>query len=169
MVIPEVAARGPAAAVVVVACAVWTACGTVPPERADAVVSNVRGVAFEAVATPSAPAAIGPYSQAIRAGDTLWLAGQIGISPATGSLVAGGIEPETRQVLANIEAVLDEAGFGFDDVVQVQVFLVDLEDYSVVNRIYAEAFEPPFPARAVVEVARLPRDARIEVMMTAAR
>jgi 2-iminobutanoate/2-iminopropanoate deaminase len=123
----------------------------------------------EAVATSRAPAAIGPYSQAIRLGDTVWLAGQIGIAPDTGEMVAGGIEAETRQVLVNVEQVLGEAGFGFEDVVQVQVFLADLEDYATINRIYGETFEEPFPARAVVEVARLPRDARIEIMATAAR
>jgi len=121
------------------------------------------------VATEGAPAAIGPYSQAVLVGDQLFLSGQIGLDPATGEMVAGGVEPETRQVLANAHAVLREAGFTTADVVQCTVFLADLDDYAAVNRIYGEVFADAPPARAAVEVARLPRDARVEIMMTAVR
>jgi 2-iminobutanoate/2-iminopropanoate deaminase len=123
----------------------------------------------EIVVTPDAPAAIGPYSQAVRVGDTLYVAGQIGLSPETGEMVEGGIEAETHQVLANLEAVLGAAGFGFEDVVQSQVFLADLDDYAAMNAIYAGVFDDSFPARAAVQVARLPRDARVEILMIAAR
>ena len=123
----------------------------------------------DVITTGSAPAAIGPYSQAVRVGDRLYCAGQIGIDPATGEMVSGGIEAETRQVLRNIGAVLDAAGFRTIDVVQAQVFLVDLDDYATVNSIYAELFGASPPARAAVQVARLPKDARIEIMVTADR
>lgn len=123
----------------------------------------------EVIRTDGAPAAIGPYSQAVRVGDTLYLAGQIGIDPATGAMVEGGVEAEARQALDNLGAVLEAAGFSFADVVQTQVFLADLEDYGVMNAIYAERFDGTFPARAAVQVARLPRDARIEILMVAVR
>lgn len=119
------------------------------------------------IATDGAPAAIGPYSQAICVGDVLYLSGQIAIDPATGEMVRGGIEAETRQVLANIRAVLEAAGFGLDDVVQAQVFLADLNDYAAMNAVYAEAFGESPPARAAVQVARLPLDARVEIMVVA--
>jgi 2-iminobutanoate/2-iminopropanoate deaminase len=102
-------------------------------------------------------------------GDRLYLSGQIGIDPATGAMVEGGIEAEARQVLANIEAILAAAGFGFDDVVQAQVFLADLNDYAIMNAVYAGAFDEAFPARAAVQVSRLPLDARVEIMMVAER
>ena len=121
------------------------------------------------IATDAAPAAIGPYSQAVQVGDTLYLSGQIAIDPATGKLVEGGIEAEARQVLKNIQAVLEAAGMGFADVVQTQVFLKDLDHYSLVNKIYAEYFKKDFPARAAVQVARLPKDVAIEIMAVAVR
>ncbi len=121
------------------------------------------------IATDAAPAAIGPYSQAVQVGDTLYLSGQIAIDPATGKLVEGGIEAEARQVLKNIQAVLEAAGMGFADVVQAQVFLKDLDHYSLVNKIYAEYFKKDFPARAAVQVARLPKDVAIEIMAVAVR
>ena len=121
------------------------------------------------IATERAPAAIGPYSQAVQVGDVLYLSGQIGLDPATGQLVAGGIEAETRQVLRNLQAVLEAAGFALGDVVQAQVFLADLDDYAAMNRVYGSFFETSPPARAAVEAARLPRDARVEIMLTAAR
>ncbi|MEM6457320.1 MAG: Rid family detoxifying hydrolase [Acidobacteriota bacterium] len=114
-----------------------------------------------------AAAPIAPYSPGIRAGQLVFLSGQIGIDPATRRLAEGGIEAETRQTLANIKALLEAAGLTFDDVVQAQVFLADLEDYAVVNRIYGAVFSGPPPARAAVQVARLPLDARIEIMVTA--
>ena len=119
------------------------------------------------IATDEAPAAIGPYSQAVQVGDTLYLSGQIAIDPATGKLVLGGIEKETRQVLDNMGAVLSKAGMGFSDVVQVQVFLRDIRHYSIVNEIYAEYFTEGFPARAALQVAKLPKDVSVEIMATA--
>jgi 2-iminobutanoate/2-iminopropanoate deaminase len=121
------------------------------------------------IATPNAPAAIGPYSQAVLVDDTLYLSGQIPIDPGTGEVARDGIESETRQVLDNIGAVLRAAGMGFAEVAQVQVFLRDLEDYAVVNRVYAEYFDEGYPARAAVQVARLPRDVSIEIMAVAVR
>lgn len=121
------------------------------------------------IATERAPAAIGPYSQAVQVGGTLYLAGQIGIDPATGQLVPGGVEAEAAQVMKNLQAVLEAAGFTFADVVQTQIFLADLADFNVVNALYGRYFPASPPARATVQAARLPRDARIEIMMTAAR
>jgi 2-iminobutanoate/2-iminopropanoate deaminase len=123
----------------------------------------------EIIVTEDAPAAIGPYSQAVRVGQTLYLAGQIGLDPATGQLITGGIEAETRQVMTNIQAVLAAAGYAFEDVVQVQVYLADLDDYGTFNTLYAEYFGEYPPARAVVQVDRLPREARVEVMITAVK
>ena len=123
----------------------------------------------ETIATDAAPAAIGPYSQAVRVGNTVYCAGQIGFDPATGEVVAGGIEAETRQALTNLQHVLDAAGFTLADAVQVQVFLADLGDYQAMNTVYAEFFPDAAPARAAFQVARLPRDARVEIMLTAAK
>lgn len=123
----------------------------------------------EVIVTEMAPAAIGPYSQAVKVGNTVWLAGQIGLDPVSGALVEGGLEAETRQVMANIEAVLKASGMEFKDVVQSQVFLADMNDYQRFNQLYAEYFSLTPPARAVVQAARLPRDARVEVMVVAAR
>ena len=121
------------------------------------------------IATDQAPAAIGPYSQAIEVGTTLYLAGQIGLDPATGRLVAGGIEPETRQVMANLQAVLAGAGYDLADVVQAQVYLADLAEYDTFNAIYAGYFSGDPPARAVVEAQRLPRNAAVEILAVAVR
>lgn len=123
----------------------------------------------ELIATEEAPAAIGPYSQAIRVGDTVYLSGQIAIDPATGKMVEGGIEAETRQVMKNIQAVLHAAGCDFEDVVQSKVFLANLDDYRAMNGVYGEYFKKMPPARAAVQVARLPLDARVEIMVTAVR
>ena len=131
--------------------------------------SSADAVTREVIATDEAPAAIGPYSQAIRVGNTLYSAGQIGMDPATGEMVAGGVEAETRQALENLGAVLRAAGFDFGDVVQAQVFLADLEDYAAMNAIYAEYLGASPPARAAVQVARVPRDARVEIMLVAVR
>lgn len=125
------------------------------------------GVERKIIATKNAPAAIGPYSQAVQMGNTVYLAGQIGIDPATGNIVAGGIEAETHQVMANIKAVLAEAGFDLSDVVQVQAYLADLEEYGSFNEIYATYFINAPPARAVIEAQRLPKDVRVEIMVTA--
>lgn len=125
--------------------------------------------AKRAIATDGAPEAIGPYSQGVQVGHTLYLAGQIGLDPATGALVDGGIEAETRQAMDNLQAVLAAAGFSMDDVVEAQVFLADLEDYGPMNDVYGSYFDAAPPARAAVQVARLPRDARVEIKLTAVR
>jgi len=121
------------------------------------------------ISSDSAPAAIGPYSQAVLIGDMLFMSGQIGIDPATGKMVEGGIEKETRQVLNNMAAVIGEAGMTFDDVVQVQVFVIDLDHYALVNGLYSEYFTSDYPARAAVEVGRLPAEASVEIMAVAVR
>jgi len=125
-------------------------------------------MARQAVTTDKAPAAIGPYSQAIKAGNLLFLSGQVPLVPATGLLVDGGIEPQTRQVFANIAAILQAAGASFDHVVSVGVFLADMNDFAKMNAIYAEYFSAPAPARATVQVARLPKDCLVEIQVTAA-
>jgi 2-iminobutanoate/2-iminopropanoate deaminase len=122
----------------------------------------------EAVSTPKAPAAIGPYSQAIRAGNMLFLSGQIPLDPASGTLVAGGIEAQTRQVFTNIGAILQAAGASFDAVVSATVYVADMNDFAKVNEIYATYFASPAPARATVQVARLPKDALVEIQVIAA-
>ena len=116
-----------------------------------------------AIQSPDAPAAIGPYSQAIRAGDTLWMSGQIALDPKTMQIVEGGIEAQAKRVFANMRAVLAAAGGSFDDVVKVSILLVDLGDFAKVNEIMAAEFRQPFPARSTYQVAALPRGARIEV------
>ena len=121
------------------------------------------------IATDRAPAAIGPYSQAVEAGGSLFLAGQIGLDPATGRLVTGGIEAETRQVMANLAAVLAAAGYELANLVQVQVYLADLAEYDAFNAIYAGYFSGYPPARAVVEAQRLPRNATVEILAVAVR
>ena len=121
------------------------------------------------IATDQAPKAIGPYSQAILVDGTLYLAGQIALDPSSGKLVEGGIEVQTRRVMQNLNAVLDAAGYRFDDVVQTQVFLSNLTHYKAMNSVYATYIDETPPARAVVEAARIPRDALVEIMMVAQR
>jgi len=116
-----------------------------------------------AIATDAAPQAIGPYSQAIAAGGLLFCSGQIGLDPATGSLVPGSVADETRRVLANLRAVLAAAGLELTSVVRTTVYLVNLTDFPVVNQVYAEFFPAPSPARSTVQVAALPREARVEI------
>lgn len=120
----------------------------------------------QAITTPNAPAAIGPYSQAIKAGNLLFLSGQIPLDPQTGNLVEGGIEAQTQQVFRNIGAILEAAGATFEHVVSVGVFLADMNDFAKVNEIYGTYFSAPFPARATVQVARLPKDCRVEIQVT---
>ena len=112
--------------------------------------------------TDAAPAAIGPYSQAIRAGDTVYLSGQVGLDPATGNL-REGTEAQTRQVFANLKAVAEAAGGSLDDIVKLTVLLADLADFAKMNEIMTANFKPPYPARATYQVAGLPRGARVEV------
>jgi 2-iminobutanoate/2-iminopropanoate deaminase len=121
----------------------------------------------EAVSTADAPAAIGPYSQAIKAGNLLFLSGQIPLDPATGQMVSGGIEPQTRRVFANIDAILKAAGLSFANVVSATVYVTDMNDFGKVNEIYATYFSAPAPARATVQVARLPKDALVEIQVVA--
>ena len=115
------------------------------------------------ISTPKAPAAIGPYSQAVRKGDTLYLSGQIGMVPATGELVSADVKEQTGQALANMKAVLAEAGASPADVVKVTVFIVDMADFQAVNSVYSETFGSDAPARSCVAVAALPKGARVEV------
>ena len=122
----------------------------------------------EAVSTPNAPAAIGPYSQAVKSGNMLFLSGQIPLDPVTGALVSGGIEAQTRQVFTNIGAILEAAGASFGHVVSATVYVADMNDFAKVNEIYATYFAAPAPARATVQVARLPKDSLVEIQVTAA-
>jgi reactive intermediate/imine deaminase len=115
------------------------------------------------VSTSAAPAAIGPYSQAVRAGNTLWLSGQVPLDPVTKELVQGDIETQTRRVFDNIKAVLAAAGANFDDVVKTTIFLTDLSHFAQVNKVMTEYFREPYPARSTVGVAALPRGAQVEV------
>lgn len=121
------------------------------------------------VQTENAPEAIGPYSQAIQAGKTLYLAGQVGIDPETGELVSDSLHHQVWQAMDNLKAVLNAADFRMDDVVEVQVFMTDIDQFSQFNKQYATYFASDPPARAVVEVARLPLDAKIEIKMTAVK
>jgi 2-iminobutanoate/2-iminopropanoate deaminase len=116
----------------------------------------------EPVPTPSAPGAAGPYSPAVRAGDWLALAGQVGIDPATGTL-ADGVAEQTRQAMANVAAVLGDCGASLGDVAKTTVFLVDMGDFPVMNEVYADAFAGHRPARSTIAVAALPLGARVEV------
>jgi 2-iminobutanoate/2-iminopropanoate deaminase len=123
-----------------------------------------------AISTKQAPAAIGPYSQAIRLGDVLYTSGQVALDPATGALVAGGIQEQTTRVLDNLTAVLGEAGVEMSQVVKTTVFLKDMNDFAAMNEIYARYFAPEGvvpPARSTVEVARLPKDSLVEIEVIA--
>lgn len=115
------------------------------------------------VATAAAPSAIGPYSQAVRAGDFVFLSGQIPLDPATGELVGGDVSAQTRRVMENLSAVLEAAGASFSRVVRTTIFLADLGDFAAVNAVYGGYFPQNPPARATVQVAALPRGARVEI------
>ncbi|MFZ5532461.1 MAG: RidA family protein [Pseudomonadota bacterium] len=117
----------------------------------------------ETVSTPDAPAAIGPYSQAVRAGDLLFLSGQIPLDPHSGEMIGGGIEAQTRRVLDNLAAVAQAGGSDLDRVVRLTVYLTDLSHFAAVNAVMVACFAAPYPARAVVGVAALPRGAAIEI------
>jgi 2-iminobutanoate/2-iminopropanoate deaminase len=121
----------------------------------------------ERIQTNNAPLAIGPYSQAIKAGGFVFISGQIPIDPLTGEFVAGGITEQTDQVLKNLTAVLEAAGSNLDRVVKTTVFLADMKEFSAMNEVYAKFFPAPAPARATVAVAGLPRDARVEIEVVA--
>lgn len=117
----------------------------------------------EIIATDRAPRAIGPYSQAVRAGNLVFASGQIPIDPATGEFVPGGIAEQTKQVLHNLTAVFAAAGVGMDQVIKTTVFLLDMDDFTAMNEVYGSFFGEQPPARATVQAARLPRDARVEI------
>lgn len=117
----------------------------------------------EVIATPNAPQAIGPYSQAIRANGLVFVSGQIPLDPATGQLIEGGVAQQTERVLANLEAILKASGSALDQVVRTTVYLKDMGEFSAMNEVYARFFPREAPARATVEVARLPKDVRVEI------
>ena len=115
------------------------------------------------VSSPDAPKAIGPYSPAVRAGQLLFVSGQIPIDPATGQMIDGDIAAQTRRALDSVGALLRAAGLSFGNVVRTTIFLADMNDFSAVNQVYGTYFVEPYPARATVQVARLPKDARVEI------
>ncbi|HEX2083209.1 MAG TPA: RidA family protein [Xanthomonadaceae bacterium] len=117
----------------------------------------------EPISTPNAPAAIGPYSQATRAGDTVFFSGQIALDPATGELVGGGIEAQARRAFENLKAVCEAAGGSMDDIVRVGLYLTDLGQFAAVNAVMGEYFAQPYPARSTIEVSALPKGAMFEV------
>jgi 2-iminobutanoate/2-iminopropanoate deaminase len=121
----------------------------------------------QAVSSPGAPAAIGPYSAGIRAGHLLFLSGSIPLDPATGQVVSGDITAQATRVMENIAALLAAAGAGFSQVVKTTVFLADMNEFAAMNEVYAKYFVAPFPARSTVQVARLPRDVRLEIEVVA--
>jgi 2-iminobutanoate/2-iminopropanoate deaminase len=121
----------------------------------------------EPLSTPNAPAAIGPYSQAIRAGDFLFVSGQIPLDPATGTLIQGDIAEQTHRVLRNLAAILEAAGASFHHVVKTTVYLADMSEFAAMNEVYGTYFPAPAPARATVQAARLPRDVRVEIELIA--
>jgi 2-iminobutanoate/2-iminopropanoate deaminase len=120
-------------------------------------------VSRQAVAAPGAPKAIGPYSPALRAGNLLFLSGQIPLDPATGTLVDGDIAAQTERVMRNVAALLAAGGAGFEHVVRTTVFLLDMNEFAAMNEVYARFVADPPPARSTVQVARLPRDVRVEI------
>ena len=121
----------------------------------------------QAIETQQAPAAIGPYSQAIEAGGTIYVSGQLPINPATGQFAEGGIKELTRQSLTNMQHILQQAGCDMQHVVKTSVFLADMNDFAEMNEVYAEFFKAPFPARSAVAVAQLPRGGLVEIEVVA--
>ena len=122
---------------------------------------------MKVIITKKAPAAIGPYSQAIRVGNLVYTSGQIPIDPATGAFVEGGIREQTRQSLTNVRAILAEAGLAMSDVVKTTVFMADMNDFAEMNGVYAEFFAEPYPARSAVAVKTLPKGALVEIEVVA--
>jgi 2-iminobutanoate/2-iminopropanoate deaminase len=121
----------------------------------------------EIINTEKAPAPIGPYSQAVMAGNMLFVSGQIAINPQTNSLETANIEAETRQVMANLKAILEKSGLGFNDVVKATIFVKDLNNFQKINEVYGSYFTSDFPARETVEVSRLPKDVNVEISVVA--
>lgn len=124
---------------------------------------------MKALSTTQAPAAIGPYSQAIEANGFVYVSGQLPLDPATGQFAEGGVKELTRQAFHNAEAILKEAGLTLKNVVKTSVFLADMNDFAEMNEAYAEFFEPPYPARSAVAVKTLPKNGRLEIEVIAAR
>ncbi len=123
---------------------------------------------IETISTASAPAALGPYSQALKAGGFVWCSGQIPIDPATNTITAQTIEEQTRQAITNLKSVLEAAGTSLKNVVKTTVFIKDMNDFAALNKVYAEMFGETKPARSCVEVARLPKDVKVEIECVAA-
>lgn len=128
---------------------------------------NLLNYVKNIIKTTNAPAPIGPYSQAVKIGNTLYTSGQIAINPKTGKLEMDSIEIETHQVMKNMEAVLNDANMTFDDVVKTSIFILNMDNFSQINEIYGQYFTSNFPARETVEVARLPKDVNLEISMIA--
>ena len=123
---------------------------------------------MKTISTKKAPAAIGPYSQAIQVGNLVYTSGQIPIDPATGAFAEGGIKEQTRQSLTNVKAILEEAGLSLNNVVKTTVFMADMNDFADMNSVYAEFFTEPYPARSAVAVKTLPKGAMVEIEVVAA-
>lgn len=123
---------------------------------------------MKAISTPKAPAAIGPYSQAVQSGNLLFVSGQLGIDPQSGNM-AEGFEAQAKLVFSHLQAILEEAGMNFANVVKASVFLKDMKDFALLNDIYAGYFEAPFPAREAIQVARLPKDGLVEISIMAVK
>ncbi len=121
------------------------------------------------IETSQAPAPIGPYSQAVLSGNTLYTSGQIAINPKSGDLIMNTIEEETHQVMTNVKAVLAKAGMNFDHVIKTSIFISDMDNFGRINEIYGQYFTANFPARETVEVARLPKDVNVEISMIAVK
>ncbi len=121
------------------------------------------------IKTFAAPAPIGPYSQAVLAGNFLFVSGQIAINPATGKMVQTSISDEAKQVMENLKAILEEAGLGFENVVKTSIFLMNIADFNAVNEVYGSFFSGDFPARETVQVAKLPKDANVEISIVAVK
>jgi 2-iminobutanoate/2-iminopropanoate deaminase len=121
----------------------------------------------ETIASESAPAAIGPYSQAVRAGGLLFVSGQIALDPQSGLLIAGDVAAQTERVMKNLGGVLEAARCSFEDVTRATIYVVDLAHYATVNEVYGRFFRPPYPARSTVQVAALPRGAQVEIDLVA--
>ena len=122
---------------------------------------------MQRISTKKAPAAIGPYSQAIQVGNLVYTSGQIPIDPSTGAFVEGGIKEQTRQSLTNVKAILEEAGLSMSNVVKTTVFMADMNDFADMNAVYAELFSEPYPARSAVAVKTLPKGALVEIEVVA--
>ena len=121
------------------------------------------------IKTENAPAPIGPYSQAVKAGNLLFVSGQVAIIPSTGQILQGTIDEETKQVMDNINAILTEAGYDFSNVVKTTIFLKNMDDFAKVNAVYGSYFTADFPARETVQVSRLPKDVNVEISVTASK